>query len=881
MCKTTTLFHLLLQQYKKILLGFAFFFPFITSSPALTQTQINADGTLPSNVNNLGGGLYSITGGARPNNAINLFHSLGKFSVGTGDTVRFVHDAGIQNIITRITGGSPSNIDGTIQTLIGGTQASSANLFLINPQGIIFGPNATLDIGGSFIGSTADRIEFADGKSFSTSEPNPILSIDLPIGLQFGSNPNSTISVRGNGNNLALQNDSSLSRAKRPNGLHYKTPNNQSLVLAAGKVELEGGNITFPGGRVEIWSVNDGQVSLVDRNGQSQNGQLQNGQLQIEAGQQISYGDIELSRAASIDISGNKAGDIQVRGGNVSLEDGSVIVSHTLGNVSGGELNIFASESLTLKGFVLNPNNQVSSGILADVVATASGNGSNISVATPNLTLTDGAQISSKTFGISNAGALNIQAQNIQFTGVSPFGPSGLFTPVAPGARGRGGNLNIETDNLLITDGAQVLSSTFGFGQAGDLNIKAENIEVIGLTRNGPSSISASVEKPPIPEPIATFLGAGVGNGGNLNIETSTLRVADGAQIAVSTSGSGQAGKMEIKANSVELLGATELSRSGLFANAVREDGQGGDLAIATNRLTIRDGATINVSNFFSRDPENIRGLAGTGAVGNIEINSPSILLNNQSTITADSNAGDEGNITIQSQNLQMRQGSKISANARNSSQGGNITTNTDNLTALENSDITANAQQGIGGRVVVNAQGIFGIQFREQLTDKSDITSTSELGTEFNGVVEINDSQVAASLGLAELPRIPIDPNKQIVASCNPTKGKKSRFVITGREGIPINPTETMANQIVWKDLRNLSNIASTAKIKSNSFSVNSQVNNQTKSDRYSHSPRGYHQQIIEAQRLIVNADGEVELVAEIPKAIVQNPWEMPSTCG
>ena len=243
MCKTTTLFYLLLQQHKKILLSFAFF-PLFISSPGLTQTQIDADGTLQSNVNNLGNGLYSITGGTRPNNGTNLFHSLGNFSVEIGDTARFVHDAGVENIITRITGGSPSNIDGTIQTLIDETrtQASSANLFLINPQGIIFGPNATLDIGGSLIGSTADSIKFADGTIFSASKPNPVLSIDVPIGLQYGAEPGNII-VEGTGNRTGFTdpsiNDYSLRKKSRPPGLQVSE--GKTLALIGGNIALDGG----------------------------------------------------------------------------------------------------------------------------------------------------------------------------------------------------------------------------------------------------------------------------------------------------------------------------------------------------------------------------------------------------------------------------------------------------------------------------------------------------------------------------------------------------------------------------------------------------------------------------------------------------------------
>ncbi|MBW4616617.1 MAG: S-layer family protein [Desmonostoc vinosum HA7617-LM4] len=840
---------------KKILLGVAFSLALQTPFAALAQTQINPDGTLPTNVNNLGGGVYEITGGARPDNGANLFHSLKNFSIQSGDIGRFVYDAGINNIITRVTGGSASQINGTIQTLLNGTgNTGNANLFIINPSGIIFGENAKLDIGGSFIGSTADSIKFADGKEFSAANPtsNPLLTVSVPLGLQFGSHPNSTIQVKGSGNNLILNPDFSLDSSNRPPGLSYNTPNGQTLALVAGKVELDGGNITLPQGRVELWSVNNGQVAITNPHGQ----------LQLQPGQGISYGNIELLNAASVDTSGNSGGFIQVQGQNVTLQDGSVILTDTRGDGSGGTLNISASDSLTVNGFVLNPNNQVFSGILADVGSGASGVGGKITIATKTLQVSNGGQISSGTFGDGNAGELTVKAQDVQLSGISPFGPSGLFAPVAPGATGKGGNLTVQTNKLQVADGAQIYTTTYGFGEAGDLKIFAQDVEVTGGTEFGPSIIASSTEKiPGIPEPIATFLGAGFGTGGNLVIETGNLRVTNGAQIAVSTSGTGSAGNMNIIANSVELTGNDEYGRSGLFANAIVSNGQGGDVNVTANRLVISDGATINVSNFLSSDPENLRGLAGQGAAGNILINSPFVLLKDGGTITANTNAGDRGNITIQSQNLQMRRGSQISTNARNSSVGGNINLTTETLVALENSDITANAQKGFGGRVVINATGIFGTEFRPQLTSESDITASSDLGAEFNGTVEINTPDVDPSQGLVSLPTDFSDRSRQITSGC--AAARQNRFTISNRGGLPANPTETLTGQIVWHDLRDLSNRVSNTKTTSSNY--------QTRGDR---------QQIVEAQGLIVSA-GTIELVVATPQVTPKTPWQATAQCS
>ena len=167
--------------------------------------QITPDGSLPSNVNRQGN-VTEITGGEQVGS--NLFHSFQNFSVPTGNEAFFNNAIDIDNILSRVIGGNVSSIDGLIRA------NGTANLFLINPAGIIFGDNARLDLGGSFFGSTATGITFEDGTEFVSTNTVPALTINAPIGLNLrgtSGNINSTgnltsdRSITLSSNNLDLQ----------------------------------------------------------------------------------------------------------------------------------------------------------------------------------------------------------------------------------------------------------------------------------------------------------------------------------------------------------------------------------------------------------------------------------------------------------------------------------------------------------------------------------------------------------------------------------------------------------------------------------------------------------------------------------------------------
>jgi filamentous hemagglutinin family protein len=162
-----------------VLTGYFLLLVSLAVSDAQVPSVITPDGTLGTAVTP-DGRVFNITGGTRPDQGPNLFHSFGQFDVGTGDTAHFVGQSGIENIISRITGGSASLIDGRLQ--------SDASLFLLNPSGLLFGPNATLDVNGSFHASTADVLRFADGAAFS-AQLNAKSTLTVAAPLAFGGYP--------------------------------------------------------------------------------------------------------------------------------------------------------------------------------------------------------------------------------------------------------------------------------------------------------------------------------------------------------------------------------------------------------------------------------------------------------------------------------------------------------------------------------------------------------------------------------------------------------------------------------------------------------------------------------------------------------------------
>jgi filamentous hemagglutinin family protein len=616
-------------------------FCYLTAPPTLAQ--IVPDTTLPINSTvTTDGNTDIINGGTSAGN--NLFHSFREFSVPTGGTAFFNNSLDVQNIITRVTGRSISNIDGLLQA------NGNANLFLLNPNGIIFGENARLSIGGSFLASTADSLIFADGTQFSAKNPQttPLLTISVPIGLQLGTaNP---IVVRGLGQNLIPDEETGAIVREDNTAVGLAVETGRSLVLAGGDIQLQGGNLTAPAGRISLLAVRNGEVRTP--NSESL---LTSDILPLAA---ASPGNIEMSQKATVDASGTRGGDIQLAGRNIRLTEGSAVLSLTKEAEPGGNLSVTAAEAIEIIG---SPDGQPS-GFLLETIG--EGNGGNLQISARSLLLRDGGQATAYTFGDGRAGNVRIDvSESIAASGTTPGGePSGLFAQTR--SAGAAGNLTINTGRLLVSDGAEVSTAAFGSGNAGNLTVNAlESVEVIGIDSRGDfssSALSSSTEAE--------------GVGGELRIETKRLILWDGGQVFTSTSGAGKAGDLQVNTSESIVISGGNEGRSGIFTQVESmATGDGGNLTVATRQLIVRDGAQIgsgtknvgqggNVA-VTARDSVELRGTSSNGFSSGIF-----------TQVDRETATGNGGNVTVETRQLRVLDGAQISAGTRGIGSGGDVT---------------------------------------------------------------------------------------------------------------------------------------------------------------------------------------------------------------
>ncbi|BAY79270.1 filamentous hemagglutinin outer membrane protein (plasmid) [Nostoc linckia NIES-25] len=764
--------------------------------------QIEADGTLGSESSILIQGVEvkgaignRIDGGAI--RGANLFHSFSEFSIGDGQRVYFSNPIGIENILTRVTGNNPSNILGTLGIL------GNANLFFINPNGILFGRNARLDIGGSFLVSTADSLVFDNALVFSAKNPKPVplLAINVPLGLQFGPLPGTIF-------NRSIATDTTSKTV----GL--QVPLGKTLALVGGDITFEGGYLTAETGRIELGSVAGNSLVNITPN--------VNGWALNYSGV-TNFRDINLSQGARASIAGNGGNAIQVQARNLFLSTEAQLDANTTGSATGGNLTVNTSESVELIG--RSADSMFTTGLIARTGG--AGNAGNIKITTQRLKVKDTADISTSTFNAGNAGNITINAsESVEVSGSNDTTGGFLDTDAQPNSTGNAGNLTITTGRLIVRDGGQIGSSTFGSGNGGNTTVIADDsVEVSGVD---PSDVFSSALTTQSDQTATGF-------GGNLKIQTQSLVIKDGAFVSASNRGEGQGGKLEIIATkSVAVTGVSFLVD---YPTYLQIDGLGkggaGDLIITTPLLLVDDRARISVSS-----------ISGQG--GNIIINAGTVLLNHNAVIESDAdpsaNAFPKPDITIDS-----------------TANGGNTTINADNLVLANNSSITANAVKGQGGNINIRVQGFF-------VSPDSVISASSQLG--INGVVEINKPDTDPSRGLVNLPTNIVDASQLIAQTCRTggeaTANQQSEFIVTGRGGLPPNPIEPLSSDAIWQDLQPYA-------------LVNEKVNGSQKEVNLISETSSA---IAEAQGWVTNPDGTITLVAQAPTTTPHSSSLTPVSC-
>ncbi|MDX2230580.1 MAG: filamentous hemagglutinin N-terminal domain-containing protein [Leptolyngbyaceae cyanobacterium bins.349] len=664
--------------------------------PSVTQAQIQADPTLGTVVTPFtpgacvgAGGICDITNGTERGS--NLFHSFQQFSLPNGDRASFITNPTIRNVLVRVTGNTITNINGTIETLDINFNPVARNFFLLNPNGIIFGPNAGILVGGSFLASTAERMVFQDGTVFDTRDTtvNPLLTVSVPTGLQMGQTPRE-IRMQGSFLSAGVFDDFT------------------SFTLLGRNVSLDDARVITPGQRVEI-----GAITGADNVGLNANGSLN-----VPDG--LLRGDVSFRNGSLLDvrlITGN-GGDIGIIGNNISVLSGSVLLAGILpGNGTAtsqaGDITLHATGVITI---------QQGSGVGNLVGTGASGNTGNLNIISDSLAVQDNARLLVSTSGIGNVGNVVISARaRVLFSN-----SSGAINRLEEGAEGKGGNIQISANQLEVYDESQLQTATRGVGDAGNIVINAHNFIVFN---NQSAALSLVAE-------------GAQGKGGNIEIFTHTLELRDGAQLVASTLGNGDAGNVTIETHNHVLLsdGGTIFSIVGDILNqqAVPQ-GNGGTIRISSKSLELRDGAQLAASTL------------GRGNAGNVIIDVRDYVIFNNGAIfssVGDKNQqimpqGNGGNIRISATNLEVLNGAQLIANTFGVGNAGNVIIDIrdraifDGVSGnLRSSAVTRvdNNAQGNGGNIQISANQL------EILNGAQLIANTFGAGNAGNVILNIQD---------------------------------------------------------------------------------------------------------------------------------------------
>ncbi len=615
----------------------------LSGNRALAQ-NITLDGTL-GQPGTLTGPFYFIPQAAGQTVGNNLFHSFEKFNLDRGEVADFESAANIQNILSRVTGGSPSSINGLILT-----DSANVNLFLINPSGIQFGPNARLDVGGttrgSFVATTVDALVWPNGSQFSATNPGGANSLLTIVG-----DPSGFIASQ------RMPQPITVSRSI------LKVYEGQSLLLLGGDVTLDQSFLFvdyFKGGRIEL-----GGVAGAGTVGLSVNGN----DLVLDFPNDVTRADLSITNGSLIDVSAEDGGNIAIHARNLNISGDSYLrggIGSGLGfpGSQAGDIILNATETVRVDNSSVK---SASSGV--------EGNGGNINITASSLYFSN-AIINSGNTGRGNAGSLNINVRDdVEMSDT-------LISSTT--ADGNAGGINIGAGHNVFLTNSGLYSNFFGQGSAGNIiihaggNISMENHAVLstGFTGQGnPGSIVIDA-------------------GGNFSMTS-------GARLSASTSGRGNAGSVNIRAN-----GAVSLDSSQIFSTVQWIDderlgiGRGGIISIDAESLSLTNDAQLQTLVVGSPN----RLLEERSDAGDITIRvTNDVALASHSGISSaveQGRVGDGGSIHITAGSLALSDGSQLTTDMSGQGNAGTITIGVDNqLVLTEQSAISTALNAGAAGR--------------------------------------------------------------------------------------------------------------------------------------------------------------------------------------
>ncbi|EDN70460.1 Large exoprotein containing haemagglutination activity domain [Beggiatoa sp. PS] len=615
--------------------------------PLSTYAQITTDSTLGQALP-LSGPNYQIESYLGQQHGDNLFHSFQDFNLQSFESATFSGPNHIQNVISRVTGGNPSNIDGLIRSTI-----PNADFYFLNPYGILFGPNARLDVQGSFHASTADYLRLGENGRFDARNPSDSLLTVAPI-ESFGF---LTPTEEKNIASISVQRYGEITQTDwdgNPTGLFVSEGNTLSLI--GGKIEIKNGTffrtVTIDDDGNESTEINSlpsisspyGRINLV---GVASSGEVKLGNDFVDVSSFAQLADISITEQSLLEISGEGAGHLFIRGQDITLTD-SQIRAKSFGDRDNGIINLHSNGSILFQ---------------------------------------EGSRLETETTGKGQGATVSFEAEEtIQFSGINYNGShGGIFqdTSSKKEGAGNGGTLSLKAKNLFL-DGSEVIFWTRGKGNAGNITIRIA--EILTLKDHNPTTLEASVIRN---SPSATSNG---GHGGSIVIEARDILLADGSYISGSTFGPGDGANIIIRAKgTITLTGVNKLGHvSGIFSQTVPispslESKNAGNILIEAEVLFLENGALISSNTIGppgqkSGNSGNITIRARTIEISGINVHGQNgdgfgggIVVSSKST---GGHAGDAGEIIIEADSLSLKEGGLIASSSLGTGKGGQITLN-------------------------------------------------------------------------------------------------------------------------------------------------------------------------------------------------------------
>jgi filamentous hemagglutinin family protein len=731
-----------------------------------------------------------IQGGA--NRGVGLFHSFSEFNVGDRANVQFVVQPEIQNIFARVTGSNASQVLGTLGTAVIRGNAlgdSSANLFLLNPNGILFGPNAKLDLAGSFLATTASSIKFDGGQTFSAVNPqiSPLLTVSAPLGLSFGQN------VGG----IEI------------NGATLLPGRGKTLAFVGGEIQISSKATLFAeSGRIDIGAVGPREsVDLVPaRTGWG-----------IDYRGTGGFKDISVNNSTIFGTGSAINGDTNIffNSGSFISENGTIL---TLKESSGSDGNI----SIEARGAtIVRANDAGQSSIFASNEAQPGLSGGNIKIITPSLSLLGGSSVSTLLAGQGKAGNIDIEAtEKIVIEGSSSSAklssPSSIDSGVSKEGIGLGGLIRLKSKNIELLNGGSIGTANLGKGNTGEIELQAtEDIIVSGTT---PVGLVSSISNRSLGSPASSKKDTALPPG--IKLSATNLILQNGGSVSTDSFSDGNARDIVIDVtNEVRVEGAAPSSAGRIIDS--REGSLASQITLATSSISTAKGADLGDSGDITIRARSVKVLEG-GSI-NSDITQAAYVVFGLAIPSGNAFQGRSGNITIDATDLVLVDGK--------TSELTSTTLGTYGSSSISNTvGVGANAQ---GGKILIRTKDL---QVKAGANISSDVLNAQGKGGEIEIIVSGNisilgegRSVVGTTRELANSPSyIASDTSTPQSGNAGSIKLNADSLTISGGGGLTTNTSGVGEGGNIFVNVNrdiNLSGVASTGRpssIASRSESLN-----------------------------------------------------------